>query len=428
MRSTRWLMLLLCFVGVFINYMDRTNFSIAAPLMSKELGLSPRDIGLLFGVFFAIYTLAVIPIGGLIDRFGPRLTYAGSLVTWSIASACTGMGAGIVSLCGARSLMGAGEASCFPVNSKVVAQWFPRTQRATATSFWHVGIGLSSAASIPLIGYLIMHTGWRLSFVVTGAVGIVFALVWFMVYRDPVGAEIQRDELTGDTGAARASIPWRILIRHRTVWGLALGFFCANTVNSFFMGWFPSYLMHERHFTLAEVTTVGALPAVSALCGGLLAGFTADAMYRRGFALSTARKTCLVGGLVAASTVAFAVLVDSVTVSFALFSLAYAGIAFTSASLQALPAEVSPSRAEVGAVAAIQTAGGAFAGLVGNWLVGLFIELAGGSYVTTVMGIGVFALIAAVVYLFIVGPIRPLTRAELGLAAVAVPATASRIA
>lgn len=419
MPRARWLMLLLCFAGVFINYLDRTNFSVAAPLMAREMGLSPQDIGLLFGVFFAIYTLAVVPIGSLIDRFGPRVTYAGSLVVWSIASACTGLGTGILTLCGSRSLMGAGEASCFPVNSKVVAQWFPRSQRATATSFWHVGIGLSSAASIPLVGYLILHAGWRLSFLVTGAVGIVFAVVWSSFYRDPRGVEIQRDDPTDEAASMHEPVSWRVLIRHRTVWGLALGFFCANTVNSFFMGWFPSYLMHERHFTLEQVSTVGALPAVSALCGGLLAGFTADAMYRRGISLSTARKTCLVGGLVAASTVGLAVLADSVVTSFAMFSLAYAGIAFTSASLQALPPEVAPSRAEVGAVAAIQTAGGAFAGLVGNWLVGLFIEIAGGSYVTTVMGIGVFALIAALVYLFVVGPIRPLTRAELGLTAAA---------
>lgn len=252
-------------------------------------------------------------------------------------------------------------------------------------------------------------------FLITGATGLVFALVWFLVHRDPRGEEIQQDELTGEATPTHDPVSWRVLIRHRRVWGLALGFFCANTVNSFFMGWFPSYLMHERHFSLQQVSTVGALPAVSALCGGLLAGFAADLMYRQGVDLNTARKTCLVEGLVAASTVTVAVLAESITVSFALFSLAYAGIAFTSASLQALPPEVAPSRAEVGSVAAIQTAGGAFAGLVGNWLVGLFVEIAGGSYVTTVIGIGVFALVAACVYLFVVGPIKPLTRTELGL-------------
>jgi len=416
MKNARWFMLLLLFVGVFINYLDRTNFSVAAPMMVKELGLSPRDLGLLFGIFFTIYTLSVIPIGALIDRVGPRLTYGGSLVVWSIASACTGLGSGLLSLGGARALMGGGEASCFPVNSKVVAQWFARSERATATSLWHVGIGLSSAASIPLVGLLILHAGWRWSFVVTGAVGIVFAVVWWFCYREPRGAEIPQDEALGDTmPVVHPPIPWRVLARHRTVWGLALGFFCANSVNSFFMGWFPSYLMHERHFTLGQVTTVGALPAVSALCGGLLAGVVADTLYRRGMSLNKARKTCLVGGLVAASVVAGAVLVENLILSFGLFSLAYAGIAFTSASLQALPAEVAPSRAEVGSVAAIQTAGGALAGGVGNWLVGLFIDIAGGSYVTTICGVGVFALIAALVYLFVVGPIRPLTRADLGL-------------
>ena len=412
MGQARWRMLLLCFIGVFINYLDRTNFSVAAPLMVRDLSLSSGDLGVLFGVFFTLYTLAVVPIGALMDRFGPRRGYAGSLIVWSVASACTGLGQGLLSLGGARALMGAGEASCFPVNTKVVAQWFPRAQRATATSLWHVGIGLSSAASIPIVGIIILWSGWRVSFLLTGAAGVIFSAVWYTLYRVPRGREI----IAEDDGAliAPAPIGWRRLIRHRTVWGLALGFFCANSVNSFFMGWFPSYLMRARHFTLAQVATVGALPAVSALCGGLLGGVVADGLYRRGLSINAARKTCLVGGLVAASLVSLAVLVGNLTVAFALFSIAYAGIAFTSANLQALPPEIAPSQADVGTVSAIQTAGGAFAGLVGNWMVGRFLELAGGSYVATVIGIGVFALVAALVYLFVVGPVRPLSRQELG--------------
>jgi MFS family permease len=196
---------------------------------------------------------------------------------------------------------------------------------------------------------------------------------------------------------------------------LALGFFCANSINSFFMGWFPSYLMHERGFTLQQVATIGVLPAVSALAGGLLGGVVADWLYRWGFSINASRKTCLVGGLVASSLVAIAVLVPNLGVAFVLFSLSYAGIAFTSANIQSVPMEVSPSKAEVASVTAISTVGGAFAGLVGNWLVGVFIQVAGGSYVATIVGVGIFALIAALIYLFVVGPIRPLTRAELGL-------------
>ncbi len=413
--KARWLMLLLCFIGVFINYLDRTNFSIAAPLMARDIHLSPSEMGLLFGAFFFIYSVVVIPIGTLVDRFGPRGSYPAFMVLWSVASAGTGAASSIGPLLISRSVMGGGEASCFPTNSKVVAEWFPHEQRATATSLWHVGIGLSSAASIPLVGYLILHFGWRLSFLITGAVGIVFALAWYVIYRDPRPEERPQQQPGTAQSTPSDRLPWWRLARHRTVWGLALGFFCANTINSFFMGWFPSYLMHERGFTLQQVTTVGALPAVSALIGGLLGGVLADLLYRRGFTINAARKTCLVGGLVASSLVAVGVLVPDITVAFVFFSLSYAGIAFTSANIQSVPMEVAPSRAEVGSVTAISTVGGAFAGLVGNWLVGVFIQLAGGSYVATIVGVGLFALVAALIYLFVVGPIRPLNRGELGL-------------
>ena len=424
--NARWLMLLLCFIGVFINYLDRTNFSVAAPLMAKDINLSPSELGLLFGSFFFIYSIVVVPIGALVDRFGPRGSYPIFMVLWSAASAGTGLAGSVGPLLVSRSVMGGGEASCFPTNSKVVSEWFPHHQRATATSLWHVGIGLSSAASIPLVGYLILQYGWRLSFVITAAAGILFALLWYLVYRDPRPEE--RPQTAFDAAPLAGRLPWWRLARHRTVWGLALGFFCANTINSFFMGWFPSYLMHERGFTLQQVTTVGALPAVSALIGGLLGGIMADLLYRRGFTINVARKTCLVGGLVASSLVAVGVLVSDITVAFVFFSLSYAGIAFTSANIQSVPMEIAPSKAEVASVTAISTVGGAFAGLVGNWLVGVFIQLMGGSYVATIVGVGAFALVAALVYLFVVGPIRPLSRDELGLPRASEPPARSVLA
>lgn len=406
--QAKWGMLALCFAGVLINYIDRTNFSLGAPLMARELGFSPATTGLLLGAFFWLYTVMLLPIGYLMDRFGVRRIYPGAMIFWSLASAATAFGQGVASIFTCRLLMGAGEAASWPANAKVVSRWFPRQQRGTATSLWHAGIGIGSAVSYPIVALLIANFGWRASFVITGLVGVVFGLIWFAVYRDPTSVPEDADT-AAPAGASHPgdgeSATWWSLLRQKTVLGLAIGFFFVNVINSFFLLWFPLYLMDARGFSLKQIATVGALPSVSAILGGLLGGVVADWLYRRGWSLTVARKTCLVGGLAASSLIAPAAMTPDVPLAIALFCIAYAGIAFTSSNLQALPPEVAPRPNLVGTVAAIQTIGGTIAGITSSWLIGVVVQINQGSYVAPTLAVSACALFGALNYLFMVGRI-----------------------
>ncbi|MBN9075270.1 MAG: hypothetical protein BGN87_17850 [Rhizobiales bacterium 65-79] len=427
--NARWFALALCFVGTVINFVDRTNFSIAVPVMAKELNLGPASVGLLLGSFFWLYLIGVIPVGHLLDKWGSRKVYAACMVIWSVASGATGFGWNMMSLMVPRIVMGGAEGASFPTNTKVVALWFPIRQRGIATSIWHSAVTIGSAIAYPFVVFLMVRFGWRYSFVITGVIGVVFGILWYLVYRDPSAplSEAERAAVAAPRVAERPKakkIDWRLAL-HRNIWGLAVGFFCANLVNFFFLSWFPSYLMSARHFSLHQIGTWGALPSISAVAGVLLGGLTTDMLYRRGWSLTAARKTCLVGGLVVSSLIIVAVFASSPWVALAIFCFAYAGITFTSATIQALPGDLAPSKDRVGFVAGVQLIGGIIAPLIGGPLIGLSVELAGGSYIAPVVIIGVFALLGALVYLFLIGTIRPTVEAGSDDGAPALPGDAN---
>jgi MFS transporter, ACS family, D-galactonate transporter len=408
----RWWFLALCFVALAINYVDRASLGVAAPAISKDLHLGPAALGVVLSGFFWSYALAFLPMGYLLDRFGIHRAYPVTMGWWSIFSGSTALANSMGALFGTRFLMGIGEASSLPASAKVVASWFPKRERAFATAIWDNGVRIGLAIAFPIVAFLTARYGWRSAFIITGAFGLFWALVWFAAYRDPDesahAAELAyaSEGRTDDPEAQR--LRWPELFRHRTTWGMMLGFFCSNIVNYFFLTWFPSYLVSVRHFTLLKVGTIGAIPAVAAILGGLLGGYTADRLYRAGWSLTRARKTCLVGSLIVSSLIAPAAAVGDPTLSIALFAISYAAIAFNGANINALPPEVAPSRRHVASLSGIQAFGGNLAGILTSTFTGLMVAITHGSFVVPITVAGVFAFLGALTYLFVVGPIEPL--------------------
>ena len=159
------------------------------------------------------------------------------------------------------------------------------------------------------------------------------------------------------------SVPWRSLFRHRTVWGMMLGFFCLNFSFYFFTTWFPTYLIQARGFSLAQLGTVGMLPALAAIPAGLCGGLASDALYRRGWSLTVARKSCIAGGLLASSVIVLSAFVTSTVVALLLFTLCYSSLAFAGANIWALPGDVAPSQDHVASLGGIQNGAANLAGI-----------------------------------------------------------------
>jgi MFS family permease len=401
-----------------VNYIDRANLAVAAPIISKELHIDPAIMGLILGAFFWTYATMQLPFGWIVDRIGARIALAVAVTWWSIATMLTATVNGIASLTGYRLLLGVGEAGAYPSGAKINVNWFPRRERAIAASIFDSGSRIGNALSLPLVAWVITNFGWRMSFAVTGLLGIVWVAFWLLIYRDPEKHKSVTPEqlaaLKAERGAASGpKVPWASLFGYRTIWGMMIGFFCLNFVIYFFITWFPTYLVDARGFSLKQMGTLGLLPGLFSIPCGWLGGFASDALYRRGWSLTAARKTCLVGGMLTSSVITLSAFAPNDYVALFLFGVSYGALAFTAASIWSLPADVAPTPAHVASIGGIQNFAANIAGIVTTSFTGLMLKITGGSFIVPLLTAGGICLLGAVVYLFVIEEVAPLPAPEM---------------
>lgn len=415
MPKLRWLMILMCCLANTINYVDRANLAVAVPLMQRDLGFDSATMGMILGGFFWTYAFMQMPFGWFADRVGARIALSIAVVWWSVFTALTAAARSVAALMGCRLLLGVGEAGAYPSCAKVAANWFPRSERGLAASIFDSGSRIGAVVSLPIVAWLIGAFSWQMSFIVTGMLGIIWTVFWIFIYRDPEKhpsvtpeqlARLQAER--GNKAAARPKVPWLSLFRYRTIWGMMIGFFCLNFVIYFFITWFPTYLVQARGFSLAQLGTLGLLPGLVSIPCGWLGGFASDALYRRGWSLTAARKTCLVGGMLMSTVITFSVFAPNVYVMLACFAIAYGSLAFTGANIWSLPGDVAPTPAHVASIGGIQNFASNLAGVITTSFTGIMLTITHGSFVVPLTVAGGFCLLGAAVYLFMVGEIAPL--------------------
>ncbi|WGS52565.1 MFS transporter [Paraburkholderia sp. D15] len=431
--KARYQILGLLAVGTMINYLDRTVLGIAAPQLTKELGINAALMGLLFSVFSWSYVASQIPGGLFLDRFGSKLTYFLSMTFWSLFTLAQGLVHGIGALFVFRLGLGVSEAPCFPTNSRVVATWFPQNERAMATGTYTVGEYIGLAFFSPFLFMLMGAFGWRSLFFVVGGVGLVFGLIWWTFYREPRDhpsanqAELDYIEAGGglthrkkDAGAANAAnaantatkagsksgFEWRTigrLLKHRQLTGICLGQFAGNSTLVFFLTWFPTYLATERHMAWLKIGFFAIMPFIAASIGVMFGGIFSDWLLRRGKSPNVARKLPIIAGLLLASTIVLANYVDSNVVVIAILSVAFfaqgmAALGWT------LVSDIAPEGL-LGVTGGIFNFAANLAGIVTPLVVG-FIVAVTGSFVGALVFIGGIAMVGALSYIFVVGDIK----------------------
>ncbi|HSZ82956.1 MAG TPA: MFS transporter [Polyangia bacterium] len=418
--SMRWYIVFMAFLGTAINYIDRANLGVALPALKREFGLTPETSGLILGAFFWTYAACQLPSGWFVDKVGPRIAYTFAVVWWSIFTGATAVARGFTSLFGFRLLLGIGEAPAYPTNAKSVAEWFPRGERAFATSIYDSGARAGTVAALPLCTWIIRSYGWRTSFVITGMIGILWSLVWYAIYRHPTKhplvSDAEREHIVSgqplvNPASLGPKVPWSSLFKFRAVWGMMMGFFCLNFVIYFFVTWFPTYLRDGRGFTDVKTGIYGMIPGLFAIVAGWVGGKTSDFLLRRGFSLTKARKIPIVCGMAIASSIGLAVVVPSATGAVALLALSYGGLCFAAASIWSLPADIAPTPRHVASIGGIQNFASNLAGICITYLVGKLLAMTGG-FVLPLMLAGGFALLGALSYLFVVPEIKPLESKE----------------
>ncbi|MBU6167056.1 MAG: MFS transporter [Alphaproteobacteria bacterium] len=395
-----------------LNYLDRSVLGVAKPALTAELEIGPEVMGLIFSAFSWTYALAQVPGGFVLDRFGTRLTYGLSLALWSAATALHGLMTGVAGLLGARLALGLAESPCFPANSRVLATWFPQGERARANSVYAVGQYVGLGLLIPVLGWIVATWGWRSLFWITGGIGIAFAGIWFIFYREPHASRANAAELAlieAGGGLSTATAPpfsWAMLgrlIRRRQVLGASIGQFCGNSTLVFFLTWFPSYLADERGMDFLKSGWAAALPYLAASVGVLVGGQVSDWLIRSSGSATLGRKLPIIVGLLLTSTMVAANFTDSNDMVIAIMSLAFFGQGMVNLGWT-LITDVAPREA-VGVTGGLFSLCANLAGIVTPLVIG-FIVGATGSFYGALAYIAVLGLIGAAAYVLIVGPVE----------------------
>jgi MFS transporter, ACS family, D-galactonate transporter len=406
------------FVCVLINYLDRSNLSIVAPSLVEDLHLSPIRLGMMLSAFGWTYAIFQIPASRLVDRVNPRLLFAAALGLWSLATFLMGIAGTFVSLVALRLVVGALEAPSYPINNRVVTTWFPESERAGAIGLYTSGQFVGLAFLTPLLMWLEAHYGWRFIFEVTGAVGIVWALVWWMLYRDPAEtlgvneAELRLieegggiPELTRKLEQRRPGSVWKdlgIVLSRRKLWGIYIGQFGLASTLWFFLTWFPTYLVKYKHIALVKAGFLASAPFLAAFVGVISGGFLSDWLLRRGLSLTLARKIPIITGLLLASLIFLADEFEDPRLIIACMACSFFGCGFASITWSVVSA-VAPERL-------IGLTGGVFnfisncSAIVVPMVVGLLIK--GESFTYPLLFISGMALMGISSYVFVVGRIQ----------------------
>ena len=401
-----------------VNYVDRATLAIGNPLIRADLHLSIGDMGLLLSAFLWAYAFAQLPVGGLVDRFGPRRLLGTGILLWSLAQGLTGLCADFGQFVFGRAILGLGEAPQFPTGARVVRDWFNVRSRGLATGVFNCSSTLGTAIAAPLLTVFMLTVGWRWMFGIMGMAGVIVAISWVLLYRDPSTMALTPAEDTyrtaGDqTGeAGRVTFgEWRRLFGCATTWGMIIGFFGVVYLTWVYSAWLPSYLEMQRHMTIRSAGFVSAVPFIAGVMGGLFGGWLTDWLLALGLSPINSRRYPMALSLLGMATCTVAAaLVASDTLAVALISAAMFLGYVASSSAWAMASVAAPANTTA-SLGAMQNFGGYLGGALAPTVTG-FIVQASGSFVPALMTAAAIGVVCALLSVVIIR--RPITAADIG--------------
>ena len=355
MQARHGILLMLFFFSA-VSFSERSILSIAGAPIASDLGIGDVAMGFLFSAFGWAYVIGQVPGGLILDRFGSGKVYGTVIIIWTTIislHALVGFMAPLtafVSLFLLRILCGFISAPVFPANARIVGEWFPPSERGRAASVFSSAQYFAIVLFGPVIGWIAQEFGWMNVFFVFGIIGLVCAVLWVNLYKDPILEEsrikesvTERSKQTED-GVNAQKPPWKQrpifqLLTNRMTLGIYIGQYCVTAITYFLMTWFPVYLVSEKGLSVLEVGLVSTIPAMAAFIGQLWGGRFSDGLVARGMSLSKARKLPIVVGMICSMTIIFAEQAETTVLLIAIMSFAFFGRGF-GASL-AIVAETS---------------------------------------------------------------------------------------
>ncbi len=418
MTRKRYNILALVFITVVINYLDRTNISVAAIGIREEMNITEVQMGLVFSAFAWTYSILQIPGGILVDYVRARILYPVILLLWSVATLLQGFVSSLGAFIGLRAAIGVFEAPSYPTNNKIVTSWFPEKERASAIAIYTSGQFIGLAFLTPVLYGIQNAYGWRGLLIISGVLGIIWAGVWYVLYRDPQRHQtISEEEKTYITEGGGIIVkegaeeegqvkftPSDLLeaFRHPKLWGIYLGQFCLGSLFMFFLTWFPVYLVDYRGMDFIKAGFVSTIPYIAAFCGVLLAGFSSDYFIRKGVSPERSRKGPILVGMLLSCAIVGANYTESPVLIITFLAIAFFGNGLASITW-VFVSLLAPIRL-IGLVGGVFNFIGGLAGVITPIVVGALIV--GKDFSPALLYISVIAFLGFCSYLFLVGKIE----------------------
>ena len=399
MSTRQWTVVLLLVISVIVNYVDRSNLSIAAPLIQREFSLAPIQIGTMLSAFFWTYALMQIfgIAGWLSDRLPVGWVMLGGYALWSCATMLTGLTRSFFTLFMALLLLGIGESVAYPCYSRIFAE-LPQQNRGRANAFIDAGTKLGPAAGAFIGGVILAHEGWRMLFILLGAGGLLWIFPWLRF--------MPRSQSHVPAANAPAMPSLARLLRVKCAWGTFLGHFCGNYFFYFLLSWLPIYFVREEKMSVGAMSRAASSVYLLIAFSTIATGWISDRLIAAGRSPTRVRRTIVVGGLfVASSLSALAFIHGNPVLSRAILILASLGYGVQASNHWAISQTLAgPQMA--GRWTSLQNGIANLAGIVAPWVAGLIVQLTGTSRLTF-LAVGMVALIGSLLWATLVPRVEP---------------------
>lgn len=375
--NVRWTVVVLLFFATTINYIDRQILSLIKPILDTELGWTNTEFGFVNSAFQGAYGLSLLFFGWFVDRFGAKIGYAVSITFWSVAAMAHAAVGSVSGFVVARAALGLGEGGNFPAAIKSVTQWFPKSERAFATSIFNAGTNAGAIIAPVMVPVIALTWGWQWAFIGAGILGLIWLFFWIPWFDLPAKKNLSPAELnhigTGQENEKlkTETLPWSGLLKYRQTWAFIIPKFLTDPVWWFFLIWLPDFFNKrglEIKSSWIHLVSIYSIVTVLSITGGWLTGY----FMRQGWSVNKARKTGMLFFAICAVPILFVTSLDNWQVVM-LIGLAGAAHQAWSANLYTTVSDMFPASA-VGSVIGIGGMAGAIGGMLFPPFVGYIID------------------------------------------------------
>ncbi|MCH5306514.1 MAG: MFS transporter [Prevotella sp.] len=386
--NVRWVVVTLIFFATTVNYIDRQVIGLLKPYIQEDLGWTEADYGYIVTAFQIAYGIGMIMCGRMLDRLGSKLGYSIAIIVWSLGAVLHAAARSVVGFGAARAVLGLGEAGNFPAAVKVIAEWFPKRDRAFATGVFNSGTTIGAVVAPIIVTAITLQWGWRWAFIVTGLLGFIWVVIWWMLYKAPDkhpsvnAAELayirsdENDEKSEDVEQSGHTVSWRELFQHRQTYAILFSRFVTDWVWWFFLFWTPDFLNKTQGVDLKATVLPLIIIYLMSSIGGIYGGHVSSQFIRMGRSVNFARKTTILLFALLVLPLNAVPYIENMWVVVFIIGLATSTHQAWASNIFTIVSDVYPKQV-VGSMTGISSVGGAVGGALASSFVGLILEWTG---------------------------------------------------